>query len=65
MKTTSAQKSIDFGVSTPKITEGLTRIHAIADAHDVIVQSLCNGFIERVARSHEGLECIVIEDFGP
>ena len=65
MKTTSAQKRIDFRVSTAKITEGLTRIHAIADAHDLIVQSLFNGFIERVARLHEGLEGIVIEDFGP
>src|SRR5450755_722049 len=65
MKTTSAQKRIDFRISTPKITVGLSRIHAIADAHDVIMQSLCNGFVERVTRLHEGLERIVIENFGP
>ena len=40
-------------------------IHAVADAHDVIVQTLCNAFVEGITGLHERLERVVIQHLGP
>jgi len=64
-ETAGAQQGIDFRVPAAKIAVGLARVHAVADAHDLIVQALCNGFVERIAGLYERLERIVVQDFGP
>src|ERR1700731_1810290 len=55
-----AQQRIDFRIPAAEITVGLTRVHTVADAHDVIAQALCNGFVEGIARLDERIEGVVI-----
>src|ERR1700676_5780136 len=64
-KTTRAQQGVDRRISTAKVAVGLTRIHAVPNAHDLIAQALCNGFVERIAGLDEGFEGVTVEYLSP